>query len=106
MSGGALSDLSVLEVAQGVAGPFCGKLLADLGAGVVKIEPPGGDRSRRHGPFPGDEAHPERSGQFIYLNHNKRSVTLDLGEETARGLLRRLLGQVDILLIDLAAKGT
>ena len=104
MSGGALSDLSVLEVAQGVAGPFCGKLLADLGADVVKIEPPGGDRSRRHGPFPGDEAHAERSGQFIYLNHNKRSVTLDLGDETARGLLRRLLGQVDILLIDLAAK--
>ena len=94
MSGGALSDLSVLEVAQGVAGPFCGKLLADLGADVIKIEPPEGDRSRRHGPFPGDEAHPERSGQFIYLNHNKRSVTLDVADEASRGLLRRLAGEV------------
>ena len=104
MSDGALSDLSVLEVAQGVAGPFCGKLLADLGADVIKIEPPEGDRARRHGPFPGDEAHPERSGQFIYLNHNKRSVTLDVHDEASRGLLRRLAGEVDILVIDLAAK--
>ena len=104
MSGGALSDLSVLEVAQGVAGPFCGKLLADLGADVIKIEPPEGDRSRRHGPFPGDEAHPERSGQFLYLNHNKRSVTLDVGSEASRDLLRRLVGEVDILIIDRAAK--
>ena len=104
MSGGGLSDLSVLELAQGVAGPFCGKLFADLGADVIKIEPPEGDRARRHGPFPGDEAHSERSGQFIYLNHNKRSVTLDIRDEAARALLRRLIGQVDILVLDLAAR--
>ncbi|MYE47642.1 MAG: CoA transferase [Chloroflexi bacterium] len=104
MGDGALSDLSVLELAQGVAGPFCGKLFADLGADVIKVEPPEGDRSRRHGPFPGDEEHSERSGQFIYLNHNKRSVTLDIHDEASRELLRRLVGHVDVLVIDLPPK--
>ncbi|MYI86506.1 MAG: CoA transferase, partial [Dehalococcoidia bacterium] len=50
---GALGDLRVVEYAQGVTGPFCGKAFADLGADVVKVEPLGGDRSRGHGPFPG-----------------------------------------------------
>ncbi|MCY3602213.1 MAG: CoA transferase, partial [Chloroflexi bacterium] len=61
---GALSDLRVVEYAQGVTGPFCGKAFADLGADVVKVEPPGGDQSRTHGPFPNDEPHPEKSGRF------------------------------------------
>src|SRR5690606_8842076 len=52
----------------------CGRLLSGLGAGVVKVEPPEGDWSRREGPFPGDEARPERSGLFLHLNTGKRSV--------------------------------
>jgi formyl-CoA transferase len=59
----ALSDLKVLELGQLIAGPYCGKLLADFGAEVVKVEAPGvGDEARRREPFLHDEAHPEKSG--------------------------------------------
>ena len=59
--------------------PFCAKLLAGLGAEVIKIERPGsGDASRRAGPFPNDEPHLEKSASFLYLNTGKKSVTLDL----------------------------
>ena len=78
-----LSDLRVIECAEGVAGPYCGKLFADLGADAIKVEPPQGDRSRLDGPFPDGVAHPERGGLFHYLNANKRSVALDLGTRTA-----------------------
>ncbi len=104
MASGALSDLRVIECAQGVPGPFCAKLLADYGADVVKIEPPGGDRSRLHGPFPSDHPHPEKSGQFLYLNANKRSIVLDLQGETGRRALRHLVRTADILVIDLPAE--
>ena len=61
-----LDGLRVLEAASMVAGPFCGKLLAALGAEVVKLEPPlVGDPSRRRGPFPGDIPHPARSGAYL-----------------------------------------
>ena len=52
--------------------------MADLGAEVIKVEPPEGDITRRYGPFPGNQPDPEKSGLFIYLNANKRGVTLDL----------------------------
>jgi len=77
---GALSGLRVLELAEGVSGPYCGKLLAGLGADVIKLEPPDGDRTRRDGPFPGDAPHPERSGLFLHLNMGKRSVTAGLDD--------------------------
>ncbi len=98
---GALSDLAVLELAQDVAGPWCGKLLADLGADVIKVEPPGGDCSRRHGPFPDDLPHPERSGQFLYLNQNKRGITLDLESARACRIVGDLAQRVDILVTDI-----
>lgn len=101
VDGATLSDLSVVEYAQGVAGPYCGKLLADLGADAVKVEPPGGDRSRRNDPFPGDVPHPERSGQFLYLNAGKRGVTLDLEQARGRELFLELLRDADVLIIDL-----
>jgi len=67
-----LSEVKVLDVTHGVAGPFCTRILADLGAEVLKIEEPGGgDPARRVGPFPGDEPHPEESGLFLYLNMNR-----------------------------------
>lgn len=94
----ALDDLVVLELATGVAGPYCGKLLAGLGAQVVKLEPPGGDPTRREGPFPGDQPHPERSGLFLHLNTSKQSVLLDWSGSW-REQLERLLAGADVLLL-------
>ena len=97
----ALDGLRVLEVASMVAGPFCGKLLACLGADVIKAEPPRvGDPSRRRGPFPGDVPHPERSGLFLYLNTSKKSITLDLQDPQGRVLLKQLAAQVDVVVHD------
>jgi len=80
----------VLELAEGIAGPYAGCLFASLGAEVIKVEPASGDRARRLGPFPQDEPHPDRSGTYIALNGCKRAVALDLGQEDARGLVRSL----------------
>jgi crotonobetainyl-CoA:carnitine CoA-transferase CaiB-like acyl-CoA transferase len=94
----ALAGVRVLELAQMVAGPHCAKMLADLGAEVVKVEPPGtGDRARAAGPFPQGTPHPERSGLFLYLNANKRGVTLDPATAPGRGLLARLVEWCDVL---------
>jgi CoA:oxalate CoA-transferase len=99
MNGSVLSDLRVVEVAQGIAGPYCGKLLAAYGADVIKVEPPGkGDSSRSLGPFFQDGPDPERSGLFLHLNTNKRSVTLDLSTASGRLILRRLLAKADLLI--------
>ncbi len=74
----ALSDLKVIEFGDFISAPFCGKLLAAMGAEVIKIEAPvSGDESRQRGPFPGDVPHPERSGLFLYMNTNKLGITLD-----------------------------
>ena len=73
---GPLSGLRVLELAD-QTGQFCGKLLGDLGADVVKIEPLGGEPCRRIGPFLDDIPHPERSLSFWYYNTSKRGITLD-----------------------------
>ena len=78
---GPLAGLRVLELAD-EKGQFCGKLLGDLGADVVKIEPPGGEPCRHVGPFLDDIPHPERSLSFWYYNTSKRGITLDL--ETRR----------------------
>ena len=97
----ALAGLRVLELGSLVAVPYCGKLLASLGADVVKIEPPKtGDPSRRRGPFPGDDPHPERSGSFLYLNTGKRGVTLDVDDPQGRKMLRQLASQADIFIHD------
>ena len=94
-----LADVKVLDLSQGVAGPFCTKLLADYGAEVLKVErPDGGDLARSLGPFPHDIPHPERSGTFLYLNTNKRSMTLNLKSATGRGVLLDLAEEADILI--------
>jgi crotonobetainyl-CoA:carnitine CoA-transferase CaiB-like acyl-CoA transferase len=88
----------VLEVGHQVGAAYATKLLADLGADVVKIEPPGtGDDARRRGPFPHGEPHPERSGLFLYLNANKRGVTLDLTRPAGRAAFDRLVTDADLL---------
>ena len=93
----ALEGLRVVDLSQGIAGPYCTKLLADCGAEVIKVEPPEGDYARRLGPFPDDIPHHDRGGLFIHLNGNKKSVTLDAGSESGRVVLRRLLARSDVL---------
>src|SRR4030042_6642361 len=95
----ALDGIRVIELAQGVAGPYCGKLLADAGAEVVKVEPPEtGDPSRNLGPFPGDMPDGEKSGLYLHLNTNKKSVSLDIGTASGGMILKRLLAKTDILI--------
>ena len=77
---GPLAGLRVVELGSEIAGPYCTKLLVDLGADVCKIESPAGDPLRRWGPFAGAERDPEGSGLFEYLNAGKRGATIDLGE--------------------------
>ena len=97
----ALQGLRVLELGGMVPVPFCGKLLASLGAEVMKVEPPkSGDPSRRRGPFPGDSPHPERSGTFLYLNTGKRGVTLDVDDPQGREMLRQLSAESDVIIHD------
>jgi crotonobetainyl-CoA:carnitine CoA-transferase CaiB-like acyl-CoA transferase len=98
---GALGHLRVLEVGDGVSAAYATKLLADLGADVVKVEaPPRGDSTRYRGPFPGGVPHPEKSGLFLYLNTNKRGITLDLTAGPARDAFARLVAGADLLVHD------
>jgi crotonobetainyl-CoA:carnitine CoA-transferase CaiB-like acyl-CoA transferase len=90
-------DLRIVELGQGVSAAYCTKLFADLGAEVIKIEPPEGDVLRRRGPFAGDEPGPERSGLFAYMNTSKLGVTLDARDERGRALLLELLRDADVL---------
>jgi len=92
----ALDDIRVLDLA-GEPGAYCGKLLADMGADVVKVEPPGGDPARRIGPFFRDEEDPEKSLYFFAHNTSKRSVTLDIARAEGRTLLKRLAEKADVL---------
>ena len=96
----ALNDLRIIELAEGVAGPYCGKLFADLGADIIKVEPPAGDRARRAGPFKDGEPNPEGSGLFLYLNTNKRSVTADLDTDEGREAVLGLFTGADVLVTD------
>ena len=101
MSESALADVRVLEVAEDTAGPYAAKLFADYGADVLKIERPGfGDISRRKGPFPGDVPDTEKSLQFLYLNTNKRSITLDVRKPEGLNILKRLAKEADVLIVD------
>src|SRR6266446_5025514 len=93
-----IGALRVVECGQGVSAAFGAKMIADLGAEVIKVEPPGGDLARRRGPFPGDRADPEKSGIFIYLNTNKRGVVADLTRPEGRELLAKLLADADVLI--------
>ena len=101
MAGQALAGLRVLECGEMVAAAYATKLLADLGAEVIKIEAPQGDAARRRGPFPGDLPDPERSGLYLYLNANKRGVALDLTQPRGRALLERLVAGADLLVHNL-----
>ena len=93
-----LNGLRVLELGGHTSAPFCARMLADYGAEVIKIEPPdAGDPARRKGPFAGDDPHPEKSIPFLYLNTNKRAITLDIATTTGQGILDRLAAKTDIV---------
>jgi crotonobetainyl-CoA:carnitine CoA-transferase CaiB-like acyl-CoA transferase len=94
----ALSGLRIIECGHMVAAAYATKLMADLGAEVVKVEPPGGgDRARTRGPFPGGTPHADKSGLFLYLNTNKRGVTLNLDDPRGRELLGRMAADADLV---------
>lgn len=91
-----LGGLRVVELAD-EQGEFCGRLLAALGADVVKVEPPGGSPTRAIGPFAGDRPDPDQSLYFWHYNLGKRSVVLDLDTDTGRQDFRALVGRSDVL---------
>jgi benzylsuccinate CoA-transferase BbsF subunit len=93
-----LEGLRVIELGERVAAPYCGRLFAESGAEVIKVEPPGGDVTRRWGPFPGDEPDPEHSGLFHFLNADKRSIVLDLTRPDERETFRDLVAGADVLI--------
>jgi crotonobetainyl-CoA:carnitine CoA-transferase CaiB-like acyl-CoA transferase len=94
--------IKIVECGEGVSAAFGAKLLADLGAEVIKIESPDGDLTRRRGPFPNEKPDPEKSGLFIYLNANKRDVVADLERVEGRNLLQNLLERADVLIHNVA----
>src|SRR5262245_41262545 len=96
LAGGRVLDLT------GPSGAYCGPLFAALGAGVIKVERPGGDPARWTPPFWGDAPHPEHSLSFLYLNANKRSLELDLEREADRARFRELALGADVVLESLA----
>jgi crotonobetainyl-CoA:carnitine CoA-transferase CaiB-like acyl-CoA transferase len=90
---GPLDGIRVLDVSRYIAGPYCAMLLGDMGADVIKVEPPGrGENSRAFGPFV--------EGESLYtmvFNRNKRSLTLDLRSERGKEVFKELLGKADVL---------
>ncbi len=101
MAEAALEGVRVLELGDFISAAYGAKLLADLGADVIKVEPPEGDSARRQGPFPGDEPHPEQSGLHLFLNANKRSVTLDAATPSGHERLMELSCWADIVIHNL-----
>ncbi len=94
---GALTDLRVVDLSNDIAGAFCSKLFADFGADVIKVEPPSGDPVRLLSPFPGGNPDPDASGMFIYLNANKRDVTLNLESERGLRLVEEMMSMADVV---------
>ena len=92
-----LDGIRVIDVSRVLAGPFATMLLADLGADVIKVEPPAGDETREWGPPWWGDPVDRRSAYFASVNRNKRSVVLDLRTDDGRASLDRLLSTADLL---------
>src|ERR1041385_5333064 len=92
----ALGHLRVIELGD-IPASYAARQLADLGADVIKIEPPGGDPNRLLPPFAGNIEHPERSLTFIHANTNKRSIVLDLAHDSDRAVFAKLLDSAQLL---------
>ncbi|MFC1982596.1 CaiB/BaiF CoA transferase family protein [Chloroflexota bacterium] len=93
----ALATYRVLDLTTGGC-MYCAKILADLGADIIKIEPPGGEPSRNTGPFYKDTADPEKSLYWFSFNTNKRSITLNLNTKDGQELLRQLVKTADFVI--------
>ncbi|MBF8268263.1 MAG: Formyl-CoA transferase, partial [Dehalococcoidia bacterium] len=100
-SSAALDHLRVLDLTS-YLGQMCARVLGDLGADVIKVEPPGGDPARLLPPFAGEQRDPERSLRFINANRSKRSVVLDMNAPGDRDQIRALAERSDILIEDFA----
>ena len=96
----ALQGVKVIEYGNLINAPYCAKLLADLGADVIKVEPIGGDIARRRGPFLDDVPGLERSGLFLYLNTNKLGITLNINKSTGKEILKNLVKDADVFIED------
>ena len=97
----ALGGVKVIEYCTMVSGPYCTKIMADMGAEVIKIEVPGlGDEARSMAPFLNDLPHPERSGLFFYLNSNKLGMTLDIKKPEGKEIFKKLVEDADVLVED------
>ena len=92
-----LPPLRVLDLSD-EKGFLCGKMLGDMGADVIKIENPGGDPSRKTGPFYHDVPDPEKSLSWFAYNSNKKGITLDIATSEGQGIFKKLLGGGDILI--------
>jgi len=92
---GPLTDLRILDLTQALAGPYCTMLLADLGADVIKIEPPRGDLTRGMPPWVGSRESAPYGGYFASINRNKRSIVLDPRSEADREIFFRLVETAD-----------
>jgi CoA:oxalate CoA-transferase len=91
---GPLVGLKVLDFSRVLAGPYCSMILGDMGADIIKVEQPGiGDDSRSFGPFIGEE-----SAYYISLNRNKRSIALDLKDESSKVIIEKLVDQSDVII--------
>src|SRR5580704_11648013 len=99
-----LAGLSVLELSEMVAGPYAAKLLGDLGADVVKVEPPTGDPARQIGPFVDGVVGPDRSVLFLHLNTSKTSVCLDPDAPEDATALTSLAGSSELVITDWSPK--
>ena len=94
---GGLKGLRVLDLGHALAAPFCGQMLADHGADVIKIEPPDGDMSRRIGPYAEDDSTHEYGGMFQSCNRNKRGMVIDFKNAEGREIFLQLVDQADVL---------
>ncbi|MBW2091105.1 MAG: CoA transferase [Deltaproteobacteria bacterium] len=95
----ALKGIKALDLSRRVSGSYCAKLLGAMGAEVLKIEKPGqGDVARQDGPFLNDQPHPERSALFLYLNTNKKGITLNLETEAGASIFKDLVKGADVLI--------
>jgi crotonobetainyl-CoA:carnitine CoA-transferase CaiB-like acyl-CoA transferase len=100
---GPLHGLRVVDLTHALAGPFCTMLLADLGAEVIKVEPPHGDGARRPGPYRPDDQLREFGGYFASVNRNKRSVVANLKTDEGRELVLALVEDADVLVENFTA---
>ena len=97
----ALAGVRVLEYCRRISGPYCTKLMADLGAQVIHAEPPKtGDEARKNPPFPRGIPHPEKSGLFLFLNANKLGITLNVQLPQGKEIFERLVRELDVLVED------